>query len=276
MNFLQRIIYENNRGVKEAAVQAEVTAHPSRSVRVAIYDSPRAVPRIIDLSGEDYFEFINLLSTKTYQFSQEKGGSIPFTIIKEIVENLIHAFFNEVVISIFEDGNLIRFSDQGPGIIDLERAFQPGFSTASSEMKSVIKGVGSGLPFVRETMEFIGGDIKIDNNLNTGTVVTLALNRENIKETAQEVATAKGLNTQEVFEPGFLSLFTDRQKRVLSLITEYGSVGPSRISDELNISLSTAHRDLTFLEEFKLIKSDERGRRSLTSKGIKLMTTFFS
>lgn len=273
MNFLQRLIDQ-----RAGAGPGEEQLHNYHYglVRIAVYDSLRAAPRIVDLCGEDYGELINLLSTKTYQFSQEKGGSIPFSVIKEIIENLIHAFFKEVIISIFEDGNMIRISDQGPGIIDVGRAVQPGFSTATTETKRFIKGVGSGLPIVKETMSFIGGDVEIDSNLKEGTVVTLKLSnrvasRDNAASTLSEPLSQPGFRV----EPGLISLFTDRQKRVMSLIIEYTSVGPSKIAEELDISLSTAHRDLTILEEYDLIKSDERGRRSLTSKGIDFMMTYF-
>jgi len=40
-------------------------------------------------------------------------------------------------------------------------------------MKKVIRGVGSGLPIVREYLTFSGGSIMIDDNLGTGTVVTI-------------------------------------------------------------------------------------------------------
>ena len=44
-------------------------------------------------------------------------------VIREIVENFIHAHFVEPIISILDGGNTIRFADQGPGIEDKERAF---------------------------------------------------------------------------------------------------------------------------------------------------------
>ena len=129
--------------------------------RIAVYDNPSSTPRVVELSREDYQEFINVLSTKTYRLSQEKGGGVPFTIIKELIENLIHAHFKEVVITILNNGNTIKISDQGPGIKDKKKAFKPGFSTADQEMKRVIKGVGSGLPIVKELLTLTGGSILI-------------------------------------------------------------------------------------------------------------------
>ena len=55
-----------------------------------------------------------------------------------------------------DGGNRIIISDQGPGINDKDKAFLPGFSSASKSMKKYIRGVGSGLPIVRETIDFSG------------------------------------------------------------------------------------------------------------------------
>ncbi|GAG73600.1 unnamed protein product, partial [marine sediment metagenome] len=89
-----------------------------------------------------------------------------YVVIKEIVENLIHANFNEVVVSIYKDGNVIRISDQGPGITDKKKAILPGFTTAKEDMKRYIRGVGSGLPIAKESIELSGGSMNIDDNLS--------------------------------------------------------------------------------------------------------------
>lgn len=153
-------------------------APPARSAReaaarIAIYDSLSASPRVEHLDAADVAEGIEQLASRTYNLARERGGSIPYTIIREVAENLIHAGFSEVIVTILDEGNTVRFSDQGPGIADKERAFLPGFSTATSDMKRYIKGVGSGLPIVRECLTFAGGTIEIDDNLGCGTVVTL-------------------------------------------------------------------------------------------------------
>lgn len=260
---LEKIIYENN---KKGADHKEflLSGKELPSARVAIYDSLRALPRIVELSDEDLSQFTNLLSTKTYQLSQSKGGKIPFTIIKEVVENLIHAYFKEVIVTILDEGNTIRISDQGPGIKDKRRAFEPGFSTATKTMKKLIKGVGSGLPIVKETLSFVGGNITIEDNLEEGTVITLRMPEE-----VPRLETPPSFKNKAKESPEFK--LSERQKKILFLVTEIGAIGPSRIVQELEIGLSTAYRDLLYLEEQNLIKSDGQGKRSLTSKGIKYL-----
>jgi DeoR/GlpR family transcriptional regulator of sugar metabolism len=64
-----------------------------------------------------------------------------------------------------------------------------------------------------------------------------------------------------------------RQKRVLALVMEAGTAGPSLVARELAIGLSTAYRDLAFLEACGLIVSDESGKRTLTSEGSEYLET---
>lgn len=241
--------------------QGEARPLPSSpAARVAVYDSLASLPRIIDLSAHDLDEFTGLISARTYQLSQERGGRVPFTIIKEVLENLIHACFQGAVITILDEGNTIRVSDQGPGIRNKDRALEPGFSTATTEMKRVIKGVGSGLPIVRECLALAGGGITIEDNLEHGTVVTLRVPQA----APSDLATG-------ATQPEVVPALTTRQKKVLFLVTELGAAGPSQIARELRVALSTAYRDLTRLEAEGLVASDASGKRTLTARGVQCL-----
>lgn len=273
-----------------------------RGVRIAVYDSLGTIPRIVDIRSSNYSDLLNEVSSKTYAFAQDKGGSVPYIAIKEIVENLLHADIEEAVITILPDGNTIRVSDQGPGITDKERAFLPGFTTASSEMKKTVRGVGSGLPIVKDSMRSVGGSILIEDNLKKGCVITLSCSTESIKPhlaSKEQLAPGSAASSQHsVIErtPGIVgksetdekrkngmesereatipveklcSILSQRQKRVFMILAEEGEGGPSLVAKELEISLSTAYRDLVALEENGLIQTiDTSGKRKLTSKGI--------
>lgn len=63
-----------------------------------------------------------------------------------------------------------------------------------------------------------------------------------------------------------------RQRRVLFLVADLGQVGPSTAAAELDMSLSTAFRDLVTLEEMGLVQSDANGKRSLTATGARVIT----
>lgn len=243
------------------AARVAVSASPT-GARIAVYDGLIAAPRVEDLLADDLAAAIEQLASRTYNLARERGGSIPYTIIREVSENLIHAGFREVVVTILDDGATIRFADQGPGIPDKEKVFLPGFSTATSDMKHIIRGVGSGLPIVRETLAFAGGTIDIDDNLGSGTVVTLRA-----AVAPEEPADAAG--------GADLPRLTDRQKHVLSVILELGSVGPTVLSRELEIGVATAYRDLAFLESAGLIAADQIGQRTLTPFGVACLERVF-
>lgn len=230
-------------------------------VRLAVYDSPLAEPRVISLSSDDFHDLVGKLAAATFDHAQRRGGRIPYVVIREIVENLIHAYFRSAVITISDDGNTIRISDQGPGIPDKERALQPGFTTATPTMRRLIRGVGSGLPVAREQLSFLGGAITIEDNLSGGTVVTLRLHPERAAAPAAARATRPGV--------------TERQRRVLLLVAEMGSAGPTAVARELSISLSTAYRELAALESLGLVRAQPRGQRTLTEQGVRFVDELF-
>lgn len=270
-DFLRQVIEE--RTLKKGKEKIDEKVHESelrptgKRVRIALYDSFASTPQIIELKESEIREFMDLLSQKTYQYSHDCGGKIPYVVIKEIVENLIHANFNEVVVSIYKDGGVIRISDQGPGITDKKKAILPGFTTAKEDMKRYIRGVGSGLPIAKESIELSGGSMNIDDNLSSGTVITLSLPTYGYKEVGPKKVDLK--SSQQIS-------LSKRQSKVLFLITELSKAGPSKVASELNISLSTAYRELVFLEDIGFIKSAKGGKRSLTKRGLEFSENFFS
>lgn len=250
--------------------------------RLAVYDSVAAAPRTEDVSAASLAQMIEELSARSYGAAREMGGSIPYTAIREIVENLVHASFSEVIVTVLDGGATIRFSDQGPGIRDKERAFLPGFSTATMEMKRVIRGVGSGLPIVRECLSFSGGEVTLDDNLGRGTVVTLRVEPVEdrpVPDKAGDLSSVPGPAEHEsgsARAPGGASRLTTRQKQVLSLVMELGSAGPTLVARELGVGLSTAYRDLALLEDAGMMVSDEAGKRALSSAGAQYMEGLFA
>ncbi|MDP1808548.1 MAG: ATP-binding protein [Actinomycetota bacterium] len=225
--------------------------------RMAVYEGLSTCPEIEEVGGESAAELVGLLATRTYQVSQESGGRIPFAAIKEVVENLVHAQFKEVVVSVFKGGNSIKISDRGPGIKDKTKALEPGYSSATTDIKGLIKGVGSGLSVALGAMTEAGGSLKLDDNLDGGAVVTLTVSG----------ASPEPKPTPVSDEPAPPRL-SKRQKKVIFIILEIGQVGPARLATELSVGLSTAYRDLQALEGLGLIKCDKHGKRCLTDVGV--------
>jgi hypothetical protein len=325
-----------------AEAPSPVEAHtPSYSVRIASYDSLTSLPRTFDLAGSDFSKVVEDASAKVYALCREKGGSIPYIVLREALENLIHADFRDAIVTVFPDGNTVRISDHGPGISDVRRAFQPGFTTASGKLLSNIKGVGSGLPIIKESMELMGGTVTIEENLDCGCVLTISSTHvpppasepdadpsdhergqepdfeapsrfpESSKASSsaelrkrsgdmltsampasaadpmQEVQAVQSKMEQgqpkskasgdghELSDEAIDAALTSRQKKVFLLIAEMGEVGPSVVTKELDISLSTAYRDLVTLEELNLVVSMEGGKRKLTRRGIDFLGYIF-
>ncbi|OFK22254.1 ATP-binding protein [Olsenella sp. HMSC062G07] len=142
--------------------------------RIAVYDDVSAAPRVVVIEPQDVRPYLDEITATVSRLAREQGSTVPFMVIREIVENFIHSFFRQPTISILDDGNTLRFSDQGPGIKEKDRALQFGTSSATEEMRRYIRGVGSGLPYVQQYMQDKGGALTIEDNISTGTVVTIS------------------------------------------------------------------------------------------------------
>jgi transcriptional regulator with XRE-family HTH domain len=69
---------------------------------------------------------------------------------------------------------------------------------------------------------------------------------------------------------------SERQQKVLITVLECGEVGPSTVADRLEISVSTAYRDLSVLEEHGLVMADESGKRLISPLGRDLVEAIIS
>src|ERR671933_1050490 len=143
-------------------------------VRIAVY-TRGGEPEITEVSaanqGSATRKFTRLVSEKV----REAGGGVPEESIREVVENLIHAEYRGVVISILDGGNVVRVSDKGSGVENKARAMEFGFSGASPEALREIRGVGAGLGIARAAAEKAGGKVIIEDNIGGGTVVTISV-----------------------------------------------------------------------------------------------------
>ena len=232
--------------------------------RIAVYDTLTSPPRVTSVEERDVPGLIASLAEKTYHSCREQGGNVPFTVINELIENLIHATFRDVVITILDGGRVVRISDHGPGVDDKDRAFQPGFTTATADQRRFIRGVGSGLPIARESLAFLRGAIIVEDNLGGGTVFTIKMPQQ----------AASGGEAPRAATPPAPRL-TTRQKKILVLLMELNVAGPSALAKELHVAPATAYRELHLLEEMGLVHSRGDGKRALTEEGMSLLESLF-
>lgn len=227
--------------------------------RIAVYGQPDTPPLVIPLADypltEDHLpDLLDALAVRAHALASEQGGRLPLRVFRELVDNLVHASFTGVVITILDKGNTIRVSDRGPGIPDKEAALRPGFTSADAGAKRFIRGVGAGFSVIRETLAQLDGALEIEDNLGLGTVVTVHL------QPGQAIPLAPAA-------PPSYNL-SERQLKTLLLAVELAPVGPTRVAEELGVSTSTAYRDLVSLEEAGFVASGPNGHRSATEAGL--------
>ena len=87
------------------------------------------------------------------------------------INMVIHANGGEITVDITMDEIIIVLQDVGPGIKDIDKAMQAGYSTASDQIRSLGFGAGMGLP----NMKKYSDDMKIETTLGVGTTVTLVI-----------------------------------------------------------------------------------------------------
>jgi len=223
------------------------------------------------------------LTTAIYEQSRLAGGKVPYTLIREVSENFIHAQFKEIVVSIMDDGNTIRFADQGPGIQEKEKAQQPGFSSAIEPMKKYIRGVGSGFPIVRDYLDDREGTIQIEDNLRTGAVVTISLagkhsqvvsstNKDKTEERSSQITSSITSPTSIDVQTAALSLLplTERERLFVSVLEHEGDLGVTELKNITETPGSTTFNTLKRLEEMGLVQKSSGKKRALTALGHQL------
>ena len=88
------------------------------------------------------------------------------------INMVIHANGGTADILVYPDYIEIVLADKGPGIPDVSKAMQEGFSTAPDNIRSLGFGAGMGLPNMKKHTD----DMKIDTVIGDGTTITMRVN----------------------------------------------------------------------------------------------------
>ena len=236
------------------------------NVRVVTYPE-NGQPEITEIAASNprsaTSKFSNLVMDKVL----ENGGKVPEAAVREVIENLIHADYRGVVISVLDGGQTVRVSDKGPGVVDKDRAMEFGFSGATLEALLDIRGVGAGLGIAQAAVNDLGGKVSVEDNIGGGTVTTISVPAAGaMKHSDQE--TPALTSSQPRYPDGVPRMnISERQQKALITVLECGEVGPSTVAGRLEISVSTAYRDLSVLEEHGLVLADETGKRLISPLG---------
>ena len=105
---------------------------------------------------------------------------IPAEIIRRVsiamyegeINMVIHAGGGEAEVRVTEEAIEIILSDTGPGIADIEKAMQAGYSTAPDTIRSLGFGAGMGLPNMKRYTDYMD----IQSTVGVGTTITMKVN----------------------------------------------------------------------------------------------------
>ena len=91
------------------------------------------------------------------------------------INMVIHAGGGEANVDVDPDKVVIVLTDHGPGIADVEKAMQEGYSTAPDNVRSLGFGAGMGLPNIKKYSD----DMRIDTELGKGTTMYFSVFSKN-------------------------------------------------------------------------------------------------
>lgn len=87
------------------------------------------------------------------------------------INMVIHANGGEIHVEIDPDKIYIELRDEGPGIPDMDRAMQEGYSTAPDQIRSLGFGAGMGLPNIKKYAD----EMDVETKLGVGTTLKLTV-----------------------------------------------------------------------------------------------------
>lgn len=279
---------EENTNQNEKDTDSDNSLTVRYAARIAVYDDKAAAPRVVLVEPKDVRSYLDEIAATVNQLAHEQGGKIPFMVMREIVENFIHAHFVAPTISIMDNGNTIRFSDQGPGIKEKNRALEFGTSSATEEMKSFIRGVGFGLPYAQQYMVEKGGSLTLEDNISGGTIVTLSTRRSKDAHiqtlpTQEEVEELPVNQNQQSIPPTSQTVsqqtsaqlpnlvLTNRAKLVLQYLSDHEWVGATELTSAYGFSTPTWSRELKSLVNIGIIGKNGQ-KYKLTTIGETLLS----
>lgn len=130
-----------------------------------------------DVDGQD-FTLAGATSANVKKRLRQLG--LPPEVIRRVaiamyeaeINMVIHADGGYIDVEITPEKIHIVFADKGPGIPDIEKAMQEGYSTASNEIRELGFGAGMGLPNIKSNSD----SMKIDTVIGEGTTIDLVIN----------------------------------------------------------------------------------------------------
>lgn len=125
------------------------------------------VPDDFSRAGEASSDVKNTL--KQLGVSPEVIRKVSIALYEGEINMVIHAQGGTIDVEITPSEIIMTLSDKGPGIADIDKAMEAGYSTASESARALGFGAGMGLPNIKKCSD----DMKIQTQLGIGTILTI-------------------------------------------------------------------------------------------------------
>ncbi len=129
-----------------------------------------------EVSGEDFTRAGEASSAvkkrlKSLGYNPDAIRRIAIAMYEAEINMVIHADGGFCDVDIYPDRVEILLSDHGPGIPDVEKAMQEGYSTAPDNVRSLGFGAGMGLPNIKKYSD----EMCIETTIGVGTNLYLTV-----------------------------------------------------------------------------------------------------
>jgi anti-sigma regulatory factor (Ser/Thr protein kinase) len=133
-----------------------------------------------DVSGDDFTRAGEASGSvkkrlKSLGYNPDAIRRVAIAMYEAEINMVIHAEGGFCDVDIYPDKVEILLSDKGPGIPDVEKAMQEGFSTAPDNVRTLGFGAGMGLPNIKKYSD----EMRIETTIGVGTNLYLTINVNN-------------------------------------------------------------------------------------------------
>jgi len=95
--------------------------------------------------------------------------NVAIAVYEGEINLVIHAKGGEIFADISSEKITVKLIDNGPGIPDIEKAMQAGYSTADEKVRELGFGAGMGLP----NMKKYSDEMVVESEVGVGTTITM-------------------------------------------------------------------------------------------------------
>ena len=108
---------------------------------------------------------------KALGYNSDAIRRVAIAMYEAEINMVIHADGGYCDVDIYPDKVEILLADKGPGIPDVEKAMQAGFSTAPDNVRNLGFGAGMGLPNIKKYTD----EMRIETEIGVGTKLYLTV-----------------------------------------------------------------------------------------------------